>query len=221
MILPLLLAGHVAFMQAQYPVAPRVDVTLEMSAGTPEWCQGPVPPFFAGQIEGTPDDVTLRLPLRVRYRNHGSETVLLPAGFHALTEMTVNGHDESTILRDRRRPMDVEAALAASDPEAGDFLILDSDVRYLTRCLSPTDHGCSADGAVIRVVDGSSGLDLRGQTLRVVMTRDHRPLPPAAVAALNERWADYGTFWAGVVESEAVTINVPVNPLTRDCSLPR
>lgn len=40
------------------------------------------------------------------------------------------------------------------------------------------------------------------------------------VATLNERWKDYGTIWAQVVESETLPIQIPQEPLTRNCLTP-
>jgi hypothetical protein len=60
---------------------------------------------------------------------------------------------------------------------------------------------------------------LRGKTVQIVMTRDHRSLAPDSVEKLNEKWKDYGTVWAGVVESET-TFWIPEQPLTRDCMPP-
>ena len=52
------------------------------------------------------------------------------------------------------------------------------------------------------MLDLSSGLDLRGKTVQIVMTRDFRSLAPEVVEKLNEKWKDYGTVWTGVAESE-------------------
>jgi hypothetical protein len=77
-----------------------------------------------------------------------------------------------------------------------------------------------SDGAVIPVLDHSLGLDLRGRTIQIVTTRDHRALTPEAVERLNEKWKDYGTVWEGVVESETMTFRIPEEPLTRNCTTP-
>ena len=67
----------------------------------------------------------------------------------------------------------------------------------------------------IPVLHRSSGLDLRGETVQVVVTREYGSLPPDAVEVLNERWAEYGAVWVGTVQS-TVTIPIPMNPLTWD-----
>ena len=77
--------------------------------------------------------------------------------------------------------------------------------RHCLRCagcvLAGGKHAWSTDleGVVIPVVDRSCGLDLRGKTLQIVMTRDFRSLPPDVVEKLNETGR---TIWTGVAESE-------------------
>jgi hypothetical protein len=73
------------------------------------------------------------------------------------------------------------------------------------------------EGVVIPVVDRSSGVDLRGKTVQIVMTRDFQSLAPDVVEKLNAKWKNYGTVWTGVAESETLTIQVPANPPTRSC----
>jgi len=70
---------------------------------------------------------------------------------------------------------------------------------------------------VIPVLDHSSGLDLRGKTVQIVMTRDFRSLAPEVVEKLNEKWMDYGTVWTGVAESDTLTLQIPKEPETRNC----
>jgi hypothetical protein len=60
-------------------------------------------------------------------------------------------------------------------------------------------------------------LDLRGKTVQIVMTRDFRSLAPDVVEKLNEKWKDYGTVWTGVAESEPLTLQIPKEPVTRNC----
>jgi hypothetical protein len=63
-------------------------------------------------------------------------------------------------------------------------------------------------------------LDLRGKTVQIVTTRDFRSIAPEVVEKLNEKWKDYGTVWARVVESDTVTFRIPEEPLTRNCMTP-
>src|SRR5688572_2811388 len=61
-----------AMMHAQ-TATPSSDVTIKMREGPPEYC-------LDLQTLGSrgPNDITLRLPLKLRYENHRSETILLP-----------------------------------------------------------------------------------------------------------------------------------------------
>jgi hypothetical protein len=76
-----------------------------------------------------------------------------------------------------------------------------------------------AEWAAIPVLHASSGLDLRGKTVHIVMTREFRSLAPDVVKMLNEKWKDYGTVWTGVTESNSMTFNIPKEPLaTGSCN---
>jgi hypothetical protein len=203
-----LLAVCAAVMRAQSNAAASADVTIEMSTGSPEYCLGPNPsPLFQGPKRG-PDDITLRLPLKLLYENHRSETIILPLWIHYLTRMTVAGQNGSTVLRNvGNGGMDVRTVMALASPDRRFSIIAGGKYAWST----------GLEGVVIPVLDRSSGLDLRGKTVQIVMTRDFRSLAPEVVDKLNEKWKPYGTIWAGVAESETLTFRIPEEPLTRDC----
>src|SRR5262245_58332050 len=212
-----LLAVCGAVVRAQSSAAPSGDVTIEMSTGSPEYCLGPYPGFLFQGPERGPNDITLRLPLKLLYENHRSETIILPSWIHYLTRMTVAGQNGSIVLRSVEGSMDVKTVMAMSRPDTGHFSII-AGGKYA--------WSTGLEGVVIPVLDRSSGWDLRGKTIQIVMTRDYRSLAPEVVEKLNEKWKGYGTVWAGVVESEPLTFRIPAEPLTRNCmppssSLPR
>src|SRR5262245_32858584 len=202
-------------MHAQNSAAPSTEVTIGISGDTPEYCLGEIlspPPFAPGlatceALTRGSDDITLRLRLTVRYENHRSETIILPTWIHYLTRMTVAG--QSTILRNvGNGGMDVKTVMAMSSPDAHSFPIIAAD-KYA--------WSTGLEGVVIPVVDRSSGLDLRGKTGQIVMTREFRSLAPDVGAKLNEKWKDYGTVWTGVAESATLTFQIPEEPVTRNC----
>ena len=202
-------------MHAQNSAAPSGDVTIGMSEDMPEYCLGEIlspPPFLAGLgVEGPkrgPDDITLRLPLKVSYENHRSQTIILPSWIHYLTRMTVVGQNGSTVLRSVGiAGMEVNTVIAMSSPDRRFSIIAGGKYASST----------GLEGAVIPVLDRSAGLDLRGKTVEIVMTRDFRSVPPDVVAKLNEKWKDYGTVWTGVAESDTLTFQIPKEPETRSC----
>ena len=194
-------------MHAQSSAAPSTDVTIGVSEDMPEYCLGEIlSPPFAGPKRG-PDDITLRLRLKVRYENHRSETIIVPSWIHYLTRMTVAGQNGSTVLRSVRGGMDVNTVMALSSPDHRFSIIAGGKYAWST----------GSEGVAIPVLDRSSGLDLRGKTVQIVMTRDFRSLTPEVVEKLNEKWKDYGTVWTGVAESETLTFRIPEEPLTRNC----
>jgi hypothetical protein len=224
-----LLLACAAVTRAQNSAAPSGDVTIGVFQGEPEYCLGPLP----GAIGGTgrprgPDDITLRLPLKLWYENHRSETIILPLESRRLLRMTVDGQNGGTILRDSRLGLDATAVMAMSRPDAPNspFRILPASKPQTStaldwlKCVPQNAPDCFLDGGLIPVLERFSGLDLRGKTIRIVTTRDHRSLPPEVVEKLNEKWKDYGTVWTGVVESETLTFRIPEEPLTRNCMAP-
>jgi hypothetical protein len=163
-----LLAVCGTVMRAQSSAAPSGDVTIEMSTGSPQYCLGPNPsPVFQGQAQD-PDDITLRLPLKLLYENHRSETIFLPPWIRYLTRMTVAGQNGSTILRRvGTGGMDVKAVMAMSRPDTRFFSIIAGGKYVWSTFL---------EGVTIPVLARSSGLDLRGKTVQIVVTRDFRSL---------------------------------------------
>ena len=201
-----LLAVCGVVMRAQNP-APSTDVTISISEGTPEYCAGEDPsPLLPNR---GPDDITLRLPLKVSYENHRSETIILPLWSHYLTRMTLDGQNVSTVLRNATSGgMDVKGVMAMSSPDRLFTIIAGGKYAWST----------GLEGVVIPVLHRSSGLDLRGKTVHIVMTREFRSLTSDVVEKLNEKWKDSGTVWTGVAESNTVTFYMPKEPLTRNCT---
>lgn len=205
----LLLAVCGAVMHAQNSVAPSADVTIQVTEDTPVYCLGESPqPRFGGPRQQGPDDITLQLPLKVLYQNHRPETIILPAWIHYLTRMTVVGQNGSTVLREMGNGgMTINTVMALSSPNLQFTIIAGGKDAWSS----------GNEGVVIPVLDRSSGADLRGKTVQIVMTRDFRSLAPDGSAKLNEKWKSYGTVWTGVAESETLTIRIPANPPTRSC----
>jgi hypothetical protein len=179
-----------------------------MSEGTPEYCLGEfTSPLFEGSKRGA-DDITLRLPLNVSYENHRSETIIVPTWIQYVARMTVTGQNGSTILRNvGNGGMDVKRVMAMSTLHRVFTIIAGGKYVWST----------APEGLVIPVLDRSTGLDLRGKTVQILMTRDFRSLAPDVVEKLNEKWKDSGTVWTGVAESNTVTFRIPDEPLTRNC----
>jgi hypothetical protein len=197
-----LLAVCVGAARAQSTATPSGDVTIELMEGTPEYCLGP---FYSNR---GPDDITLRLPLKLSYENHRSDTIILPLWIAYLTRMTVAGQNGSTVLRNARSGgMDLKGVMAMSGPDRLFTIIAAGRYAWST----------GLEFVLIPVLERSSGVDLRGKTVQIVMTRDFQSLPPDVVEKLNEKWKDSGTVWTGVAESNTMTLYMPKEPLTRDC----
>jgi|SRR5688572_12081016 hypothetical protein len=222
-------AIFIFLLGAQISTTPAGDVKIKMSAaGSPEYCLGSTLsyPLFKGVAEG-PNDIRLRLRLKLWYVNNRTETNILPPQSRLFTRMTVSGQNDPTILRDARYSgVDLKMVLASSTARpAGKFTIYDYSILAgrasgtapeLVQCLSEKDPGCVSDQVMIPVLDRTSGLDLRGKTIQIMTTREHL-LAPDAAQKLNDKWKQYGTIWSGSVDSEPVTLLIPDNPSPRDC----
>jgi hypothetical protein len=218
-----LLAVCGAVMHAQTSATQSGDVTIKISEGTPEYCLGPHPSILLQGSLGGPKDILLRLPLRLRYENHRSETIFLPRGYSFLWRMAVANQAGSTTLRNGgggAHGLDVKSLMSLSRPEGGPFWIVTggTDSSPNLSVLKFPGTVDDNDFVMIPVLDQSIGWDLRGKTVQVTTTRDFRSsIAPEVVQKLNEKWKDYGTVWARVVESDTLTIQIPQEPLTRDC----
>ena len=136
------------------------------------------------------------------------------------------GQNQPTILRDARGPganlnavLGANMSLPASTFSIYNFSILTPQnpaAPELLQCLSAKDPGCVSDQVTIAILDRSSGLDLRGKTVQIMMTREHT-LAADPLQKLQDRWNQYGTLWSGVVDAESLTLHIPDNPSARDC----
>jgi hypothetical protein len=209
----ILLALPSAMIGAQ-TTGSSADVTIKMSPGSPSYCLGPSGAFAT--LARGPNDITLTLPLKLRYENHRSEGVILPSPYHYVVSATVVGQSTPISKRegsggsgttDVNSPLFSFMRVEGAEPSAG----LD-----LRQCLAATDPGCISDFIPIPVLDRSSGLDLRGKTVQIVTTRDHS-LPSDMVAKLSNKVKASEIIWARVVESEMMTFRISDEPLTRSC----
>jgi hypothetical protein len=201
----------ILFLLAQNATTPTKDVTLKMSVSDQAYCQGPTGPAIQ-QAHG-PDDIILSVALKVYYVNHRPEKLVLPGPF---------GSRLKTILAGQNTPI-IERIVSggSKDPNAAYFEMTTVDGRpgngpELLQCLSSSDLGCSRNYIYIPVLDRVAGLDLRGKTVQVVLTRDH-VLPPDAVEKLKAKLKTADPILSATVESEPLTIHIPSEPSTRDC----
>lgn len=215
---------------AQTDTTPTADIRIKMSAvGSPDYCRGST--LASALVSGAqgPNDIRVRLRLKLWYENYRTEKIVLPPQSQIFTRMTVSGQNETTILRNATNGgTDVRAVLASSTARPAekftlyDFSILSgrdpasATAPELLQCLSANDPGCISDSVIIPILDRSSGLDLRGKTIQIVTSRGHS-LAPDAVQKLNEKWKQYGTVWSGVVESEPLTLRIYDDPSPWNC----
>ena len=196
---------------------PSSDVTLKMSAGSLSYCIGSSSVGARGSLgAGGADDIMLTLTLKLWYENHRPETLILPAPSRFVVKATVPGRNQplsqrvgSGGLSDVNSPYFEFLELEKAEPSTGPTLL---------RCLTEKDRGCFSQFMYVPVLDHSSGLDLRGKTVQIEMTREHL-LTPEMIEKLKEKMKSRGTVWTGVA-SETLTVTIPNEPPTRDCRQP-
>ena len=215
------LAVLVGGMSAQTK-APSADLTLAMTAGTSEYCAGPMTSnwpntgFFKTQ---NPEDIVLRLSVTLQYRNHRSQTIILPPRTGLFNRMTVPGRNEPIVLRNAKYYSRLDLNTVTAPPKldtAFDSNAFSAVPGGNLLCLLAKGPGCTSDTILVPVVDHSSQLDLRGTIIQIVMTRDH-PLQPALLQKLTELWKTSGTVWSGTVDSEPLTLRIPDEPFVKNC----
>ena len=214
-------------MGAQISTTPAADIKIKMSSTGLEYCQGSTAfyaPYLTGIAEG-PNDIKLRLRVKLWYVSYRTETNILPPQTRFFTRMIVPGQNAPTILRNAGGGTDPKTVLASATASPASafslyaFSILTPQnpaAPELLQCLSAKDPSCISDQVTIAIVDRASGLDLRGKTIQILMTREHA-LAPDVAQKLNDKWKQYGTIWSGAVDAEPLTIRVPDDPSPRDC----
>jgi hypothetical protein len=180
---------------------------------TPNW---PTTGFFKTQ---NPDDIVLRLPVTLQYKNPRSETIILPPRIGLLNGIVVPGRNEPIVVRNAKysSALDLNTVTTPPKPDAPfDSYAFSAVPGGNWSCVLVKGAGCTSDTILIPVVDHSSQLDLRGKTIQILMTRDH-PLQPALLQKLTELWKTTGVVWSGAVESAPLTLRIPDEPFVRNC----
>jgi hypothetical protein len=206
----LLLASSAVLSGAQNSTVPAKDVNLRMRVGDQAYCKGQTGPPIA-QAQG-PNDIILSVVMKVWYENHRPEKVVLPGPFGFRMKAQLPGQNVPIIERigsgGTRDVNNTYFETTTVDPQPGPG-------PDLLQCLASTDPGCSRQYIYIPVVDRGTGLDLRGKTVEVVLTRDHT-IPADAVEKLKAKVKTEQVLSANV-ESQVLSIAIPSEPSTRDC----
>ena len=218
-------AALLMLLALQSTPAPSGDLTIAMREGTATYCQGQ----NASGARGTtadPKDILLYLPIKTRYVNNRSETILLPQQVNWTMRMRAVGQPDFIVLRrggGGSQGLDEKALTQAQRPTEG-FLVLAGrnnsapEGMKLSVLKYKDDAEETYDYAHVPVVDRGSGVDIRGKTIEIVTTRELRVgVSPTLVSQLKAKWREYGIVWEGVIESEKLTFRIPEEPLTRDC----
>jgi hypothetical protein len=203
-------------------------ITLEVKGGTPEYCKGP---FRGGRWtfpDLASDDITLRLPLTLRFDNSQAQSFLLTPLIGVSIQMKVVGLTSAPVVNGVQFAGSLDPASLTATPDplvppAGFSFVAgrstdSSTVRVSVQCLSASDPGCISDFVAMPVVKRSQLMDLRGKMVEIVVMRDHS-LAPQIVQRLNEMWKRNDVV-AGIVESHPLLLQIPDQPQTRDCNPP-
>ncbi len=200
------------------------EPTVEITAFKQYYCLGR--PGGDGVPERLPPDaITLRLRIRLSYRNVGSRPLILPL-LKGLTALVISPTRAGATRRQSERVVPYFGRMIPEDlSQEGDqptlnhnFEVIPPGGVFERRFSRETDF----DEYVILDVRNPAGKfqrdDLRGKKIFLQLELNHLRFPKSQADELAVRWERYGYLWTGTVRSNPVEINIPRSPEFADCS---
>jgi len=197
---------------------PSVQVTVTKTTYCADEPMGE--PRFGSAKDHPHAAITLRLRVRLCYRNVGTVSLILPI-YHEISGLIVsrvgadrkNGQNRRVIrFKPRRDPMD----------ELPENLDTDVPVEPYFAFIPPNQVFNTYDEDVVLPVhnprSANKQFELLGQKIHVQLKVSHSGLSPALSRTLGARWQKSGRLWIGRVLSQMIEIDIPVSPQIGDCS---
>jgi len=162
-----------------------------------------------------PDSITLRLQMRVAYRNAGSMQWILPVASQAV--VLVGTAPDSLV--------EVPQPFLTPSPAASDRLPdgnEDSPAPALFPSIAPGKSLNAVnplENILLRVYTPSirSEPDLLGKKIYVRLELLSSRWTPRLLTRLAKKWKNYGNLWTDSVRTEPLEINIPRMPEISDC----
>lgn len=175
--------------------------------------------FKGISLEKLPADaVTLRLLVRLTYRNETAATLILPSTEVPRVVLS-RSLEEVTSLKNQTV---IEAA-----PWLGplDMRELDVDLRQPVRghfrSIPPNSKDSWRTETVELVVHSSvhvkGAQELLGKSIYLQLDLSHAMLPVSLVPQLRKKWQSYGTLWTGKARTQPLALAIPQSPAASQC----
>jgi hypothetical protein len=168
-----------------------------------------------------PDALTLRLRVRLYYRNVTAEPLILPT-YHELSALIVSrstadisdGRNQLIIrFNPRRKPSDELPADIKADVPVYPFFSVIRPGEIFEKYFE--------DYAVLPVkpaISGAQQFPLLGRKVLLQLELSHSELSPTLAQNLRIKWQPFGHLWTGTVQSKPIEIDIPASPKIGDCS---
>ena len=191
---------------------PQVEVALVQQ----KYCLGQPD----GPVDGQPPDaVTLRMTVRLEYRNSGQRPVIIPAMGHlaAVIVRPISSDNTEPQRIDTqftvRKPLtELPTDINKENPFNAWFKVIPSKDKFdkyfehivVLRVHCPSLH--------------DRRFELLGKKIRIQLEITHKVFSERLTNALAEKWSSYGRLWAGTVVTHPIEVSVPLHPSISDCS---
>jgi len=157
-----------------------------------------------------PDTVTLRLQVRLVYRNAGKDPLILPL-WQDPRLIVARNRDE--LERQNQSLIKFEPTIPHLEhPSVKDFKVIPPGdaIEPLPRenIILPV-HTRSSEG---------SKSDMLGKRIFLQLELDHLQFSNSIAHRLADEWKRLGNLWTGKVRTEPIEVNVPLSPTISDCS---
>jgi|SRR5579872_4158241 len=217
----LMILGGLAFVGIQQGLEPRVrnpDPVVQVIVAQDKYCVGGT---GVGSIERqSPDTVTLRLKVRLYYRNITAMSLILPT-YHELSALLVRstaaeaGDVRNQLVvrftRRQRAADDLPEDISKDQPTSPFFNVIPPGEildKYLEEYVVLPVHNPVAN----------KQSELLGKKICLQLELSHLELSPSLAQELRTKWQRFGYLWTGKVRSQAIEIDIPASPKIGDCS---
>src|SRR5882762_2557467 len=124
-ILLILLIGGGVILTTQQTAASSADISIRLIVHEVKYCLGPTS-YIPPRIHPGPSDITLRLSLKLLYKNHRTGAIILPLRFGSIVRMLVVGQQEGETIVSREDPFDLKAFVNLAGPAPPYFIVIPS-----------------------------------------------------------------------------------------------
>ncbi|MEQ1946341.1 MAG: hypothetical protein ABL995_04085 [Bryobacteraceae bacterium] len=162
------------------------------------------------------DAITLRLQLKVAYRNGGSMPWILPVANQAVVSAGV----APDMLAEVPQPFLGAGSSAADRLPDGDEDAPNKTLFPAIAAGESLNFNNPLESIFVRVYTPSirSERDLRGKKIYLQMELLSSRWSPRLLTRLAKKWKNYGNLWTDTVRTQLVEIDVPRMPETADCA---